>query len=76
MAAARAHVRSRLADPDLCPAALAAHHQVSLRTLQLAFADAGSGRAAPIRTERLEHARRTLITARRARHAPDAPAGP
>jgi AraC-like DNA-binding protein len=53
----------RLTDPELSPAALARHLNVSVRTLQRAFAAEGRSVSAYIRDRRLEAARRALTTA-------------
>lgn len=47
-------------DPDLTPAALAAAHHVSLRTVHNAFDSVGRSPAEAIRTTRLHHARQLL----------------
>lgn len=54
-------IESRLNDPDLSPAAVAAALFVSERTLYSAFREAGLSIAGAIRTRRLEHARREII---------------
>lgn len=59
-AAAQAFVRAHLADAELTPAAVARDRRVSLRSLQLAFADDGTSPAAFIRAERLRASRRML----------------
>lgn len=64
VAAARALVRDCLADPGLTPATVAAGQGVSLRYLQLAFAEAGSSPGAYIRMERLRRSRRLLADPR------------
>lgn len=50
---AQRDARERIADPELTPAALARTQRVSPRTLQRAFADAGSGVMRWLRDERL-----------------------
>lgn len=52
-----AYARAHLTDPDLDPAGLAAVHNVSLRTLYKAFAQAGLSLEQWLITERLEAAR-------------------
>jgi len=64
LAAARSFGRRHLSDPRLTPAMLAASQRVSLRSLQLAFALAGSSPATFIRTERLRLSRRLLADPR------------
>ncbi|MBB6376548.1 AraC-like DNA-binding protein [Pseudonocardia eucalypti] len=64
VAAAKAFVGERLADPDLTPETVAAAQGVSLRYLQLAFAEAGSSPGAYIRIERLRRSRRLLADPR------------
>ncbi len=53
----------RLTDPELSPSALARHLNVSVRTLQRAFAAEGRSVSAYIRDRRLEAAHRALTTA-------------
>lgn len=62
--AAKDLVEQRLADPELSPAMLARQLNVSVRTLQRAFAAAGGSVTAHIRERRLEAARRTLRASR------------
>ncbi|WP_156934814.1 helix-turn-helix domain-containing protein [Pseudonocardia spinosispora] len=57
---ARAFVHDNLADPDLSPSTIAAHCRVSVRLLQLAFAEDGGSPAAYIRAERVRAAQRLL----------------
>ncbi|MFI6934120.1 helix-turn-helix domain-containing protein [Streptomyces sp. NPDC050287] len=61
--AAKDIVDSRLADPDLSPAALARELNVSVRTLHRAFAAADESVSAFIRRRRLERARLELASA-------------
>jgi AraC family transcriptional regulator, positive regulator of tynA and feaB len=58
--AARDLADSRLAGPDLSPAVLARELNVSVRTLQRAFAAGGESATAYIRHRRLEEARLAL----------------
>jgi AraC family transcriptional regulator, positive regulator of tynA and feaB len=58
--AAKRWADERLADRGLTPAALAREFNVSVRTLQRAFAATGAGVAAYIRDRRLERARRDV----------------
>ncbi|MGI5195751.1 helix-turn-helix domain-containing protein [Streptomyces sp. CA-288835] len=58
--AAKDVANSHLADPELSPAMLARQLNVSVRTLQRAFATAGDSVAAYIRGRRLEEARLAL----------------
>ncbi|GAB07133.1 helix-turn-helix domain-containing protein [Gordonia amarae] len=51
---ARAYIERHLADPELCPAAVAAKHHVSVRYLQRLFATDGQTVAGYIRRRRLE----------------------
>ncbi|MCJ0873470.1 helix-turn-helix domain-containing protein [Streptomyces sp. AP-93] len=53
-------IRRRLGDPGLCPATIAAAHQISLRTLYRLFQQQGTTVAARIRHERLERCRADL----------------
>lgn len=62
--AARDLAKERLADPGLSPAFLAKELNVSVRTLQRAFATAGGSVTAYIRERRLEAARRALAHSR------------
>ncbi|RSS54738.1 AraC family transcriptional regulator, partial [Streptomyces sp. WAC06614] len=56
----RDYILGRLADPALTPAAVAAAHQISLRSLHRLFQPYGEPVGAFIRRQRLEHARRDL----------------
>jgi AraC family transcriptional regulator, positive regulator of tynA and feaB len=58
--AAKDLANRRLADPELSPAALAGELNISVRTLQRAFAVTGESVAAYIRRRRLAEARRAL----------------
>ena len=60
-ARAVAHAEPRLADPRLTPRAIAAALGVSLRTLQLAFAEQEDAVAAHIRRRRLARGRADLV---------------
>lgn len=62
--AAKNLAEQRLADADLSPAMLARELNVSVRTLQRAFAVGGESVAAHIRERRLESARRALSASR------------
>jgi AraC-like DNA-binding protein len=55
-----AFVDERLGDPDLCPATIAAAHNISLRYLHKLFAQEGQTVAGWIRRRRLERCRRDL----------------
>lgn len=66
VASAREFIRSRLSDPGLTPAAVAAAQRVSLRSLQQAFAEAESSPASYIRSERLRRSRSLLSDPRHA----------
>ncbi|MGH8327592.1 MAG: helix-turn-helix transcriptional regulator, partial [Steroidobacteraceae bacterium] len=57
-------VRSGLSDPDLAPAAVAAAHHVSLRTLHYAFAAAGTTFIRELMQARLQRARELLADPR------------
>ncbi|MFU8872502.1 helix-turn-helix domain-containing protein [Micromonospora sp. SL4-19] len=59
-----AFVRRHLADPDLTPAAVAAAHHISLRSLHRLFAGTGITIGAMIRTERLAGCFRDLADPR------------
>jgi AraC-like DNA-binding protein len=59
--AARDLADRRLTDPELSPAAVARQLNVSVRTLQRAFAAEGQSMSAYIRWRRLDEARRALI---------------
>ncbi|MFG3496001.1 helix-turn-helix domain-containing protein [Streptomyces sp. NPDC047928] len=54
------YVREHLADPDLTPASVADHHNVSLRYLQKIFQEHGTSPARWIRDERLTRCRAEL----------------
>jgi AraC family transcriptional regulator, positive regulator of tynA and feaB len=58
--AAKRLADERLADRDLSPATLAKEFNVSVRTLQRAFAEAGDSVASYVRNSRLERARRDV----------------
>ncbi|GAB2468531.1 helix-turn-helix domain-containing protein [Promicromonospora xylanilytica] len=60
--AARELADRRLTDPALSPAAVAQQLNVSVRTLQRAFAAEGQSVSAYIRERRLDEARRALVT--------------
>lgn len=67
------YIRDRVTDPTLSPQVLARAFHVSVRTIQLTFADAGTSPARYIRQERLNYARLLLadglpvaVTGRRA----------
>ncbi|WP_372482407.1 helix-turn-helix transcriptional regulator [Streptomyces bambusae] len=55
-----AYIDRHLGDPDLGPAAIAAHHHLSVRALHLLFRGAPDTVAATIRRRRLEHCRADL----------------
>jgi AraC-like DNA-binding protein len=55
-----AFIDQNLANPDLCPAAIAAAHHISERYLYLVFAGQGTSVAAWIRDRRLQHCRQDL----------------
>jgi AraC-like DNA-binding protein len=57
-------VRERLADSELSPAMLARRHSISLRSLQMLFAEHGSSPAKWIRDERLHRIRADLTNPR------------
>ncbi|MGY1640070.1 helix-turn-helix domain-containing protein [Geodermatophilus sp. SYSU D00703] len=57
-----AHVRRYLAAPDLTPERIAAAHNVSVRQLYKAFAEAGVSLEQTVITERLERARSLLVS--------------
>lgn len=57
----RAFIQRNLGDPELTPAAIAAAHHISLRTLHRLFHDHGHSVTAHIRRQRLEHVRRDLM---------------
>jgi AraC-like DNA-binding protein len=63
--AARDIADRRLTDPALSPATLARELNVSVRTLQRAFAAEGQTPSAYIRARRLDEARRALVTGSR-----------
>lgn len=63
--AARDIADRQLTDPDLTPTTLARQLNVSVRTLQRAFAAQGQSPSAYIRTRRLDEARRALVAGRR-----------
>lgn len=63
--AARDLADRRLTEPALSPAALARELNVSVRTLQRAFANEGQSLSSYIRDRRLDEARRALITPHR-----------
>lgn len=56
-------VDQHLLDPDLCPAAVATAHAVSLRTAQRLFHHSDDSLAAYIRRRRLTRARNALLSA-------------
>ncbi|MFF5635765.1 helix-turn-helix domain-containing protein [Streptomyces sp. NPDC012825] len=56
----QAHIRARLADPDLSPMSVARFHKVSLRYLQKIFHERGTSPARWIRDERLARCRSEL----------------
>lgn len=60
------YVRTRLAEPDLSPASVAAAHHVSIRTLQRLFEHEPRSVAETIRALRLEAIHQELLDARRA----------
>ncbi|MFF2186265.1 helix-turn-helix domain-containing protein [Streptomyces sp. NPDC058155] len=55
LARINAFIDHRIADPQLRPAAIAAHHHISVRTLHLLFRSEPEPVAASIRRRRLEH---------------------
>jgi len=55
------YIRDQLSDPNLSPASVAKHFRVSLRYLQLLFAEYDQSPARWIRTERLERCRGDLL---------------
>jgi AraC-like DNA-binding protein len=55
-----AFIDQNLANPDLCPAAIASAHHISERYLYLVFAGQGTSVAAWIRDRRLQHCRQDL----------------
>jgi AraC-like DNA-binding protein len=57
---AHQYIEANCADPDLTPAAVAAHHHISIRQLQVLLADAGESPAELIRRSRLSVARGLL----------------
>lgn len=59
-----AYLRANLADPDLCPDAIAAAHYISTRHLHRLFATQGRTVARWLRDERLECCRRELALRR------------
>ncbi|WP_181008867.1 MULTISPECIES: helix-turn-helix domain-containing protein [unclassified Streptomyces] len=65
--AVRAFIERHLDDPDLKPAAIAAHHHISTRQLQRLFQRQGTTPAAHIRQRRLERAHRDLSSLAHAR---------
>ncbi|MEV0175779.1 helix-turn-helix domain-containing protein [Streptomyces sp. NPDC050803] len=60
LARINAFIDHNLADPELRPAALAAHHHISVRTLHQLFRDEPESVATTIRHRRLEHCRADL----------------
>ncbi|MFE6281245.1 helix-turn-helix domain-containing protein [Streptomyces sp. NPDC057877] len=60
LARVNAFIDHHLADPELRPAAIAAHHHISLRTLHLLFQSEPESVAATIRRRRLERSRAEL----------------
>jgi AraC-like DNA-binding protein len=60
----QAHAREHLADPLLTPAMLARRHNISLRYLQLLFAEQGNSPARWLRDERLARCRADLADPR------------
>jgi AraC-like DNA-binding protein len=67
----RRYIEDRLDDPDLSPASIAAAHGVSVRTLQLAFAESGTTVSRWIRDRRLKVCYRELARARPAETVTD-----
>jgi AraC-like DNA-binding protein len=64
-----AFIEHNLGDPELNPAAVAAYHHISVRTLHQLFHDQGESVSARIRRRRLEQCRRDLADpGLRARH--------
>jgi AraC-like DNA-binding protein len=59
----RRYIEDNLEDPDLCPTSIAAAHGISVRTLQLAFAETGTTVARRIRDRRLSVCYRNLAQA-------------
>ena len=60
----QAFLEDRLGDPGLDPAAVAAAHHISVRSLQKLFEEEGETVTGWIRARRLEHCRRDLAEAR------------
>ncbi|NAZ83185.1 helix-turn-helix domain-containing protein [Kineococcus sp. R8] len=60
----RAFAVANAADPSLCPERLARRHGMSLRALQVLFAENSESPARVIREVRLDHARRLLVSGR------------
>jgi len=60
LARIRAFIEANLADPRLCPAAVAEHHHISVRLLHLLFRDEPETVCATIRRLRLERSRADL----------------
>ncbi len=56
----KTHIEARLAEPDLCPATIAAAHHLCVRSLYKLFATEGHTVAEWIRQRRLEHTRQDL----------------
>ncbi|WP_405364620.1 helix-turn-helix domain-containing protein [Kitasatospora sp. NBC_00039] len=57
-------IEHNLGDPELCPAVIAAHHHISLRTLHQLFRTRPETVAATIRRRRLERSRVDLVDPR------------
>ncbi|MFE0098963.1 helix-turn-helix domain-containing protein [Streptomyces sp. NPDC059009] len=64
-----AFIDQHLGDPELRPAAIAAHHHISVRTLHQLFRDEPETVAATVRRRRLEHCHADLTDPRLARCA-------
>ncbi|MEE4583121.1 helix-turn-helix domain-containing protein [Streptomyces antimycoticus] len=64
LARINAFIDHHLGDPELCPAAIAAHHHVSVRTLHLLFHSEPETVSARIRRRRLEHCHADLTDPR------------
>ncbi|KND30065.1 hypothetical protein IQ63_30465 [Streptomyces acidiscabies] len=67
LARVNAFIDHNLGDPDLDPAAIAAHHHISVRTLHTLFRHQGETVSASVRRRRLEHCHADLTDPRHRR---------
>lgn len=76
VASLTSYVDAHLTDAHLTPESLARAHHVSLRSAQAVLAESGQTAAGPIRSKRLDHARRLLRAGSRVEQVTYSRAGP